>query len=120
MHKIYIAAMALAFFLMPVPANAGDLDGAASALENLADMARSADNAQDALRDAMNGVPSHYARHYYDRPYHYRHYYDEDDYYEHERRRAHYRHKMGKKRYKEWFKHHRHWDKPRHRPPHWD
>lgn len=111
MRKLHItAAIILALFLCPASLHAGDLGGAANALEHLADMARSADNAQEALRDAMNGAPSRYGRHCYDGPCRYRDYHDTDNCCKYERRRAHYYHKLEKRRYKEWRKHHRHWD----------
>lgn len=122
MFRLTICAIALCVFLLPQPAKSGDLDGAARALENLADMARSADNANEAFKDALRGNPSRYDRQrYYDRRYRedFRHYDDYEDYAwerRHLRRkmikeRLRYERKMAKERAKAWRKHVRKWRK---------
>lgn len=102
--RYIIPAILLAFWLAPAQARAGDLEGLTNTLENLADMSRSADDAHEAMRNAVRGAPSRYYRDY-DRDY------DDDDYY----RDRYYRHKAWKaereqekymrKQAKKWRKH---------------
>lgn len=119
MIRITLCAFAFFISLLPAPVRSGDLDGAARALENLADMARSADNANEAFKNAISGNPSRYDRRYRED---FRHYYDDDDYedYVKERRhfhrkmakeRRHFERKMAKEREKAWRKHVRKWRK---------
>lgn len=89
MNRCHIAAVFLAFFLFPMPAFAGDLAGAVNALENLADVARAADDAQDSFRDAVRANPSRHRRHYI----YYRDDCDDDCYYQRDYRHHHPRHK---------------------------
>lgn len=95
--KKYIPILVLAFLLIPCAANGGSLENMTNALENLADMSRSADRANEALHDALNGRPSRY---------YYRDYDDDDDWRprrHHHKRKRHHGHKW-----------HKHWPPPGH------
>lgn len=65
--------MALAMLLSPGKGRSADLGAVSDALENLADMSRAADRANEAFKDAVEGN-GNYRRHY------------GKDWYEHERR----------------------------------
>lgn len=77
--RYIIPAILVAFWLVPAQARGGDLDGLTNTLENLADMSRSADEAGEAMRNAVQGRPSRYYLDYgrdYDDGYYRRHYHD--------------------------------------------
>lgn len=115
MFKKYISILSfMAVCLLPVQASSGDLGNVANALENLADMSRSFDDANEAMKDAIKGNPGRYYRDY-DRHYYYDD--DDDDYYEERRKHAKRAWKARKKREKAWRKWHvDHYRGPRHRP----
>lgn len=101
----YIPAFIFMLCLLPSQANAGDLEAVTNALENLADMSRSADDAHEAMRNAINGNPSRYYRDY-DRRYYYDDDYPRDRYYDHRAWKAEKEHaKAMRKQAKKWRKH---------------
>ena len=53
--KWIAACFCMGLLLFPTPSFSGSLDAFSDALENLADMTRSADRAHEAFQDAMNG-----------------------------------------------------------------
>lgn len=58
-HNLLALAIAGTLGLAPVPAFSGTLSSFSDALENLSDMTRSADQAHEALQDAMRGGSSY-------------------------------------------------------------
>lgn len=102
MLKKYISILSfMAVCLLPFQARSGDLGNVANALENLADMSRSFDDANEAMKDAIRGNPGRYYRNY-DRHYYYDD--DDDDYYEERRKHAKRAWKARKAREKAWRK----------------
>lgn len=73
MPKKYMALVLAGFLCQTSPVMANGLDAISNTLENLADVARSANRAADAIRDAQNG------RRYYDGDYDYDYNYDHDE-----------------------------------------
>lgn len=91
--------------LLAAPVMGGDLEAITRALENMADASRSADEANDAIRDLMRDRGAYHYRDYHDR--YYRHYHDDDDYlYSRKARRE--RAKALRKAEKEWRKKYEH------------
>lgn len=113
----YIHAIILACCLIPVQAGAGDLEGLTNAFENLADMSRSADDANEALRNVIRGEPSRYYRDY-DRRYYYDDYHPDRHYHRHDWKEEKERAKAIRKAEKKWRKHHEHEWRKHHRPYH--